>query len=310
MNPENIASFPRSLSTEMSSPPNGRNYVNLDSPSPSDQKNQEFVTPKVQPKSANTRNTRSANLVSEESPSDWKSHCTESLRNDTLLANELYLLAFAIGMQDAATFPDYHCFASNQTGNTVLLSVGVFGLGGDIFSITSIAMSLGLFIAGVITFGQLGNLFGVRKRWWLFVSSLVQTCLVFGAAALQYQLGVSESKDALGKVIISLLAFSSGVQVAMVRALKVTDITTAMATAAYVDIFIDPSVFGSWDNRPRNRRLFFLISLVAGSFAGAGSYKRMGSAFVLLISGVCKLAVTFLLLLNQRQEGGKKEIGV
>jgi hypothetical protein len=25
------------------------------------------------------------------------------------------------GIQDAISFPDYHCFASNQTGNTVFL---------------------------------------------------------------------------------------------------------------------------------------------------------------------------------------------
>ncbi|KAF2122263.1 hypothetical protein BDV96DRAFT_640318 [Lophiotrema nucula] len=42
----------------------------------------------------------------------------------SLLEIELYLHALAIGTQDAILFPDFHCFASNQTGNTVLFAVG------------------------------------------------------------------------------------------------------------------------------------------------------------------------------------------
>ena len=234
----------------------------------------------------------------ERSDHSWKRRNFDKIGDDALLANELYLLAFATGMQDAATFPDYHCFASNQTGNTVLLFVGVFGLGGDIFSIANIGVSLSFFVVGVLSLGQISNLLGVRKRWWLLLSSLIQTVLVFVAAALQYRSGVSNN-DKVGKIIIALLAFSSGGQVAMARSLKITEITTAMATAAYVDILIDTRMLAC-DNRPRNRRLFFLVSLVAGSFAGAGSYKKLGSPFVLLISAVGKSIVTGLFLFNRR----------
>lgn len=73
-----------------------------------------------------------------------------------------------------------------------------------------------------------------------------------------------------------------------------------MATAAYVDLFIDPRVCGR-RNRARDRRLLFLVSLVAGSFAGAGAYKTMSSAFALLISAVGKFIVAFTLLFNRRQ---------
>ncbi len=200
-------------------------------------------------------------------------------------------------MQDATTFPEYHCFASNQTGNTVLLAVGVCGIGGGIFSLVNIGVSLALFVAGVVILGQLGNLLGVRKRWWLLASSLLQTVLVFAAAALQYQYGVREDGP-LTQLIIALLAFASGAQVAMVRSLKIMEITTAMATAAYVDVFIDPRLLRR-HNRARDRRLLFLLCLVAGSFAGAGAYKTMSSAFALLLSAVGKLIVTFTLLFNR-----------
>lgn len=207
-------------------------------------------------------------------------------------------------MQDATTFPDYRCFASNQTGNTVLLAVGVFGTGGGIFSLASISVSLTLFIAGVAILGQLGNGLGVRKRWWLVASSLLQTVLVFAAAALQYRYGVKKDGP-LAVLVIALLAFAGGAQVAMVRSLKITEITTAMATAAYVDVFIDPRILGR-PNRARDRRLLFLLCLLAGSFAGAGAYKTMSSAFALLISAVGKLIVTFTLLCNRVEKCEKR----
>ncbi len=227
----------------------------------------------------------------------WDSYLRDEVNDNALLEAQLYLLAFATGMQDATTFPDYHCFASNQTGNTVLLAVGVFGIGGGIFSLVNIGISLALFVAGVVILGQLGNLLGVRIRWWLVTSSLLQTVLVFAAAALQYRYGVQED-GSLTQLIIALLAFASGAQVAMVRSLKITEITTAMATAAYVDVFIDPRVLGC-HNRARGRRVLFLLCLVARSFAGAGAYKTMSSAFALLISAVGKLIVTFTLLFNK-----------
>lgn len=225
------------------------------------------------------------------------SYFRDEVHDNAWLEAQLYLLAFATGMQDATTFPDYRCFASNQTGNTVLLAVGVFDIGGGIFRLTNIGVSLTLFIAGVALFGQLGNRLGVRTRWWLVASSLLQTLLVFAAAALQYRYGVS-ADGPLTQLIIALLAAASGAQVAMVRALKITDVTTAMATAAYIDLFIDPRVLER-RNRARDRRLLFLLCLVAGSFAGAGAYKAVGSAFALLISAVGKLVVTVTLLLNR-----------
>jgi hypothetical protein len=59
----------------------------------------------------------------------------------------------------------------------------------------------------------------------------------------------------------------------MVRAMKVTDIITANATSAYVDIFIEVNLF-KFHNRARNRRFLFSLSLCAGSFASVFAYRR------------------------------------
>lgn len=87
----------------------------------------------------------------------------------------------------------------------------------------------------------------------------------------------------------------------MARGLKITEITTAMATAAYVDIFIDEAIFQR-QNRKRNRRMAFLVILFAGSFAGAFMYKAKGSAFALLISAVGKLIVAVSFVWNGELE--------
>ncbi|KAH8800385.1 DUF1275 domain protein [Xylogone sp. PMI_703] len=226
-----------------------------------------------------------------------RSYLDANIREDALLEAELLLLAFATGIQDATTFPDYHCFASNQTGNTVLLAVGVTGVGNSFFSLRDVGISLATFVAGVAIMGGLGNWAGPRRRSWLVASSIVQTAMVFAASALQYHHGVAKTNDGYSLGVITLLAFSSGGQVAMVRALHMTEITTAMATAAYIDLFIDTNLFQR-HNRSRNRRILFLACLFAGSFAGAFSYARIGSAFALLISAIGKLLATAGFLFN------------
>ena len=67
--------------------------------------------------------------------------------------------------------------------------------------------------------------------------------MVFAASALQYRYSIVNDGHGVALSIIALLALSSGGQVAMARALQMTEITTAMATAAYVDLFIDVNLF-------------------------------------------------------------------
>lgn len=227
-------------------------------------------------------------------------YLADDIREDALLEGELILLAFATGIQDATTYPDYGCFASNQTGNTVLLAVGIAGLGGTSVDLSKIWLSLGLFIAGSLVMGQVGNFLGCRRRFWLLVNNSLQTAMVFAAAAVHHWRGVSSSGP-MALVVLTLLAFSSGGQVAMARSLKVNEITTAMATAAYVDLLVDPKLLAR-HNRPRNRRALFLLSLFTGSFAGAFAYARVSSPFALLLSAIGKFIVTTAFLFNRSND--------
>ncbi|KAJ9157404.1 DUF1275 domain-containing protein [Pleurostoma richardsiae] len=250
-------------------------------------------------------------------------HLIAPVRPSLFAELELIILTFCTGLQDAISFPDYHCFASNQTGNTVflMLAVALPNLDGDMFVTANIGAALGFFLAGGWVTGQVGHIVGPRRRLWLVACNLIQTCLVFAAAAIQYTAsgtrrggggggggGVrDEGIDATGwraVVVVGLLAFASGSQVVQSRALRMTEISTAMATAAWVDLLIDPSLFGL-HNRPRNRRVAFLVTLVLGSLAGAYIYKAAGSAVAVFVSACGKLLVTAMYLFN---EGEKEKV--
>jgi len=221
------------------------------------------------------------------------------VRDDLTLEIELLALSFSIGLQDATTYPKHLCFASNQTGNTIFLAVGASGIApSKLFSFANVGFALTLFLLGGFVMGQFGNMVGPRRRAWLLVSNVIQTLMVVTAAVLAYVFPEA-GYGPIAWAVISLLAFSAGGQVAMARGVKITEISTAMASSAYVDVLVDPRL---WDrhNRSRNRRIAFLLMLSAGGFAGAYSYKYINSAFALLVSAIIKVAVTVAFGFNKR----------
>lgn len=88
-----------------------------------------------------------------------------------------------------------------------------------------------------------------------------------------------------------------------------TEISTAMATAAWVDLLVDKEILGRV-NRKRNRRVAFLVALVLGCAIGAGIYVRVGSAWALGVSAMGKAVVTGLFLFNRRRVRGEDEVVV
>lgn len=79
-----------------------------------------------------------------------------------------------------------------------------------------------------------------------------------------------------------------------------TEISTAMATAAWVDLMIDKRLFVI-KNRPRTRRVAFLLALVVGSLVGALIYREVGSATAIAVSGAGKLVVTVMYLFTNAE---------
>ncbi|KAI2613905.1 uncharacterized protein GGS25DRAFT_516764 [Hypoxylon fragiforme] len=225
-------------------------------------------------------------------------HMMEPVRTSAFTEFELLLLTFCTGIQDAISFPDYHCFASNQTGNTVFLMLAIIlpHLNGEMFILENIGAALGFFLLGGWLTGQLSHIVGPRVRLWLISCNFVQSCLVFIAAAMQYMYG-TEPKGTNAVIVISLLAFASGSQVVQSRSFQMTEISTAMATAAWMDLMIDPRLF-KFNNRPRTRRVLFLGMLILGSLTGAGIYRTVGSWVAILVSAAGKMLVTGMYFFN------------
>ncbi|CAK3910013.1 Histone-lysine N-methyltransferase [Lecanosticta acicola] len=229
-----------------------------------------------------------------------------------LLEFELTALALSTGIIDAVSFPKFHCFVSNQTGNTVLFAVTAFSPFGTrqdtnfTAPAAHLAVSLGFFCLGVFTPGQTSSYLGCRsKKWWLLLTNAVQTAFVLIAALINLvnRTPNYETDDLNSATIlcsIGLLAFASGAQVAMSRQLGMPEIPTTQATAAYVDLFVDPNFFAAvTGNRSRNRRIAFLLTLVVGSFVGAPAYHYVSTAFAILLAGIIKIIVALSFLLNR-----------
>ncbi|KAK5635458.1 hypothetical protein RRF57_011170 [Xylaria bambusicola] len=227
-----------------------------------------------------------------------RSYLLEDVRPSGFVEFELVLLTFCTGIQDAISFPDYGCFASNQTGNTIFLVVALIlpWLDGDTFFVPNIGAALGFFLLGGWLTGQLSHIIGARKRLWLVCCNLVQAILVSVAAELQLKYGVT-GQGSMAVVAIGLLAFASGSQVIQSRSMKMTEISTAMATAAWVDLVIDPKLLHV-KNRPRTRRIMFLLALIGGALLGAGIYRVAGSAVAVFVSAAGKLVVAIMYLFN------------
>lgn len=86
-------------------------------------------------------------------------HLLTPIRNDRVIELELLLLTFCTGVQDAISFPDYHCFALNQSGNTVLIALAftVPRVTGELIVTANVGVSLCLFLAGGYITGQIGH---------------------------------------------------------------------------------------------------------------------------------------------------------
>jgi len=210
------------------------------------------------------------------------------------------MISFATGIMNAVTFSDYHLFAFNQTGNTALLAVGALGIEGGMGKLQHVGLSLETFVAGGLMCCQLWNSIGCMSRVWLLTTNVFQTALVLAAAALHTHTDhVKDESINLG--IITLLAFASGAQVASAWTVQVPEIMTTMVTSVYIDFLVDPHIFKK-HNRVRNRRLFFIGSLVLGSFIGAIAYKFFSPAFGLYLSAAGKALVSSALLFNPRRE--------
>ncbi|WVW82227.1 hypothetical protein I302_104233 [Kwoniella bestiolae CBS 10118] len=235
---------------------------------------------------------------------------------DTVTAKSLVLClilqAFSTGILDATTYLDFSTFASNQTGNTILLTVAIVRVSGHLLLLTGI--SLASFLSAALVFGHIGHLVGVRRRIWLLLNVLCQLIFLILAAIFLSPSGPPQTR--LGAkhewVIISLFAIMSGAQVAAARQASIQEIPTAPMTSSYVDLVSDKYLFVGFTHKHaggRNRRLAYILAMIVGSFIGGIMHKYAGSWVVVVVAMAFKLAVVGLMVVAPAEIREKKEKG-
>ncbi|TXT10551.1 hypothetical protein VHUM_02056 [Vanrija humicola] len=209
----------------------------------------------------------------------------------------LLLQAFSAGLLDAFAYGDFETFASNQTGNMILLTLAAVGTVPVLLLLTGV--SLAGFALGAFVFGHWGTWAGARSRQWLLCTTTFQTLLTVACAVLASPGGprVTQHRGKHEWVVMFLMAFMSGAQVCMARQSKCQEVPTAPMTSPLVDFLTDPNLFKRASDEekpatgPRNRRMAYLGIVIVGSFLGAVLHRFVNSWSIVVASVGVKAAV-------------------
>ncbi|ORY27067.1 hypothetical protein BCR39DRAFT_560167 [Naematelia encephala] len=221
-------------------------------------------------------------------PKGWSSYLAETLPPQRVVY-ALVVQAFATGILDATTYADFSTFASNQTGNTILLAVSVIGTHKVLLLLTGV--SLACFLFGAFSFGHLGHFFGPRRRAWILISTFSQ--IIF--------LGISIpllSPRINSAYPLALFATMSGAQVALARQSGMAELPTAPMTSSYVDLVSDKHLFVGFRHPnagARNRRVAYVGAMIIGGFVGAGVRRWSGSREVVAVTVALKGLVMIII---------------
>lgn len=243
----------------------------------------------------------------------WKTYFTQEVAGDRYLEAQLLLMTIATGMLDAMTYTTYSVFTTKQTGNALFLALYAFrnpALGDMVEQ--NIGVSMGVFFAGAIFWGQLGRVSRQRRRVWLISSQLFQALCILAATAVRYWSSRrSNGPAALG--VLALLSFAMSGQIATALNVNMPELNTTMITGALIALASDPNLF-KWKNSKRTRRMAFFASIEAGSFIGAAVLNYRSPTATILVCACLKFAIVITFFFNRgivkqmrELEDGRKE---
>ncbi|RKT19194.1 uncharacterized membrane protein YoaK (UPF0700 family) [Streptomyces sp. 1114.5] len=169
----------------------------------------------------------------------------------------LLVLTVVTGVVDAVSYLELgHVFVANMTGNVVFLGFALAGAAN--FSATASLAALVAFLLGAMAGGHLTRRLPGHRGHLLTAAVAVQAVLLAGATVLAAAVG--HSSDPARYSLIGLLGFAMGGQNAVVRALKVPDLTTTVLTMTITALAAD---------RAGPRRLASAVWMFAGALLGA-----------------------------------------
>ncbi|KAH8078334.1 DUF1275 domain protein [Filobasidium floriforme] len=219
----------------------------------------------------------------------------QTIPSDNLLI-PLLIVTLTTGLLDASTFSSFNVFASNQTGNAILLTLAAANAAP--VELHNTAASLGGFLFCGLVAGKLGNWMGNRNRGWLLMSNLVQLVILLLVTILSSpSIHILESTHRASQwITLLLLASSAGFQVAMAKTSGVQEVPTAMLTSPFIEFATDKALYKKWTAggcvKSRNRRAIYITCLMGGSLIGAYMHRYTGGATSVLILATCLKALT------------------
>jgi uncharacterized membrane protein YoaK (UPF0700 family) len=154
-------------------------------------------------------------------------------------------------------------FVANMTGNVVFVGFALAGAPG--FSLAASLSALAGFVVGANIGGQLPSPPSGRKPTLLRLGVIIELTLLVIALVVSAVSG-HPLGDASRDVIAGVAAVALGTQNAVVRRLKVPDLTTTVLTMTLVGIAADIR------SQPRSvvvRRILAVATMLAGAVAGA-----------------------------------------
>ncbi|MER6302371.1 YoaK family protein [Kitasatospora sp. NPDC001539] len=188
----------------------------------------------------------------------------------------LLVLTLVTGVVDAVSYLELgHVFVANMTGNVVFLGFALAGAAN--LSATASLAALAAFLLGALAGGHLSRRLPGHRGRLLTAALAVQVLLVAVSTVLAAVVGHGSSSARY--TLIGLLALAMGGQNAVVRSLKVPDLTTTVLTMTITALAAD--LTGS-------RRL----ASAAWMFTGA----LLGALLVLHVDVTAALALALVLL--------------
>jgi uncharacterized membrane protein YoaK (UPF0700 family) len=195
----------------------------------------------------------------------------------------MLVLTVLTGVVDAVSILSLgRVFVANMTGNVVFVGFALAGAPG--FSLAASLSALGGFLVGAGIGGLAVDRLGSHRGRLVRVMAGAELALVVAGLLLAVLAGAHRSGAATDG-IAALLALAMGIQNAVVRRLKVFDLTTTVLTMTLTGIAAD---IRQRDRFAVIRRLLAVAAMLAGAVAGA--------LLVLEVSAEAALALACALL--------------
>ncbi|MDH6711293.1 uncharacterized membrane protein YoaK (UPF0700 family) [Kitasatospora sp. MAA19] len=194
----------------------------------------------------------------------------------------LLVLTVVTGLVDAVSYLELgHVFVANMTGNVVFLGFALAGAAG--LSATASLTALGAFVLGALAGGHLTARLPGHRGHLLTAAVAVQAVLVAASTVLAAVAG--HASDPARYTLIGLLGFAMGGQNAVVRSLKVPDLTTTVLTMTITALVAD---------RAGPRRLASAVWMFAGALVGGLLVLHVNVPTALALALVLLVAVAAL----------------